>query len=252
MSISGLGIHLVFGRKMNVTYSYLAAIVSMVAVLISSVRWLRVAQREHYIPGYTSRFALRWYLDRYRILNPLLGAVALIAGIIAVAKPADLVPAGTCFIAVVLATLIAPRGLGYRGSTSRLNYTRRLTTIAVLTWLINLIFIAVGAWFSLGMAFGVIAMILLPATVDLVLLATLPMERRNLTRFVEMAAKKLKKISPRVVAITGSYGKTSTKVYINHLASSTFATFASPASFNNRAGLARAIDEGLSPGTEVL
>ncbi len=252
MSISVLGVHLVFGRKMNVTYSYLAALVAVAAIVVSSVRWLRVAQREHYIPGYTLRFALRWYLERYRILNPLLGAAAVIAGVVTVARPADLIPASAGFIVVLASTLVAPRGLGYRGSTSPLKYTRRLTTVAVFTWLINLVFIAIGAWFSLGMAFGVIAMIVIPATVDFVLLATLPMERRKLTKFVDMATKKLAKISPRVVAITGSYGKTSTKVYINHLASGSFTTFASPASFNNRAGLARAINEGLSPGTEVL
>ncbi|MDA8271936.1 MAG: UDP-N-acetylmuramoyl-tripeptide--D-alanyl-D-alanine ligase [Actinomycetota bacterium] len=252
MSITLLGIHLVFASKMNPTYSYLSAVVSFVAVVISSVRWLRVAQREHYIPGYTSRFALRWYSDRYRVVNPILAVLAAIAGLVVVARPDDLLPAGIGFLAVLAATLVAPRGLSYRGSTSPLNYTRRLTTLAILTWLINVVFVGLGAWFGLGMAFGVVAMILLPACVDLALLLTLPIERRNLSKFVDRAAKKLEKLSPRVVAITGSYGKTSTKVYIAHLVSSTFTTFASPASFNNRAGLARAINEGLSPGTEVL
>lgn len=252
MSITLLGIHLVFGSKMNVTYSYLGAIAATAAVIISSVRWLRVAQREHYIPGYTLRFALRWFLDRHRIINPALSAVALLAGLVAVARPAELLSAGVSFVVVLICTLIVPRGLRYRGSTSPLKFTRRLTTLAVLTWLISAIFIVAGAWFSLGMAFGVIAMILLPATVDLALLITFPVEHRNLSKFVDRAARKLSRISPRVVAITGSYGKTSTKVYIAHLASSTFSTYASPASFNNRGGLARAINEGLSPGTEVL
>ena len=237
---------------MNVTYSYLGAIVAMAAVIISSVRWLRVAQREHYIPGYTLRFALRWFLDRHRIINPALGAVALLAGLVGVARPAELMSAGVSFVVVLVCTLTVPRGLRYRGSTSPLKFTRRLTTLAVLTWLVSAIFIAVGAWFSLGMAFGVIAMILLPATVDLALVVTFPVEHRNLSKFVARAARKLSRISPRVVAITGSYGKTSTKVYIAHLASSTFSTYASPASFNNRGGLARAINEGLSPGTEIL
>ncbi|NNN18490.1 MAG: UDP-N-acetylmuramoyl-tripeptide--D-alanyl-D-alanine ligase [Acidimicrobiaceae bacterium] len=237
---------------MNSTYSYSAALIAMTAVVISSIRWLRVAQREHYLPGYTSRFALRWYSDRYRLINPGLGAAAILAGLVAVARPADLLPAGIGFLVVFSATLIAPRGLRYRGTTSALKYTRRLTIIAFSTWLINLAFIAFGAWFSLGIAFGVIAMILLPATVDLVLLATFPFEHRNLSKYVDAASRKLSRVSPRVVAITGSFGKTSTKVYVAHLASSTFSTFASPASFNNRAGLARAINEGLSPGTEVL
>jgi UDP-N-acetylmuramoyl-tripeptide--D-alanyl-D-alanine ligase len=54
------------------------------------------------------------------------------------------------------------------------------------------------------------------------------------------------------VAITGSYGKTTTKQYVAHLLSGSFRVVASPASFNNRMGLARAINENLMPGTEVF
>ena len=55
-----------------------------------------------------------------------------------------------------------------------------------------------------------------------------------------------------MVAITGSYGKTTTKQYTAHLLSGSFRVVASPASFNNRMGLARAINEQLAPGTEVF
>jgi UDP-N-acetylmuramoyl-tripeptide--D-alanyl-D-alanine ligase len=55
-----------------------------------------------------------------------------------------------------------------------------------------------------------------------------------------------------VVAITGSYGKTSTKQYVAHLVQGTKTVFATPASFNNRGGLSRAVNEHLSPGTEVF
>jgi UDP-N-acetylmuramoyl-tripeptide--D-alanyl-D-alanine ligase len=55
-----------------------------------------------------------------------------------------------------------------------------------------------------------------------------------------------------VVAITGSYGKTTTKQYVHHLLSKSVRTVASPASFNNRMGLARAINDHLVPGTEVF
>jgi len=59
-------------------------------------------------------------------------------------------------------------------------------------------------------------------------------------------------VDPTVVAITGSYGKTSTKGYVAHLLGATKNVVASPASFNNRAGLARTINEHLAPGTDVL
>lgn len=237
---------------MNATYSFTGALVALAAVIVSSVRWLRVAQREHYIPGYTTRFALRWYSDRYRPASPLLGILAVIAGLVAVARPSDLASSLICLAVVLVSTLLAPRGLTYRGTTSPLRYTRRLTTLAAITWLINVVFIGIGSLISAGIAFGVVAMIAIPATVDLSLLVTLPAERRSLSKFVEKAASKLSRVSPRVVAITGSYGKTSTKVYVAHLTSGTFSTYASPASYNNRAGLARAINEGLAPGTEVL
>jgi len=57
---------------------------------------------------------------------------------------------------------------------------------------------------------------------------------------------------PTVVAITGSYGKTTTRQYLAHLLAQRHATLASPASFNNVMGLSRAVNEGLVPGTEVF
>jgi UDP-N-acetylmuramoyl-tripeptide--D-alanyl-D-alanine ligase len=59
-------------------------------------------------------------------------------------------------------------------------------------------------------------------------------------------------VAPTVVAITGSFGKTSTKGYVAHLVGAARSVVASPASFNNRAGLARAVNEHLAGGTEVF
>ena len=66
------------------------------------------------------------------------------------------------------------------------------------------------------------------------------------------ATARLRRVDPTVVAITGSYGKTSTKGHIAHLVRPTRAVVATPASFNNRAGLARAVNEHLADGTEVF
>jgi len=55
-----------------------------------------------------------------------------------------------------------------------------------------------------------------------------------------------------VVGITGSYGKTTTKGYVAHLLGADRSVVASPRSFNNRAGLARTVNEHLAPGVEVF
>jgi UDP-N-acetylmuramoyl-tripeptide--D-alanyl-D-alanine ligase len=59
-------------------------------------------------------------------------------------------------------------------------------------------------------------------------------------------------VSPRVVAVTGSFGKTTTKGYIAHLLAGSFSVLATPASFNNAKGLATAVNQHLAPGTEVF
>jgi UDP-N-acetylmuramoyl-tripeptide--D-alanyl-D-alanine ligase len=98
----------------------------------------------------------------------------------------------------------------------------------------------------------VLGLILLPALIDLALLALAPIERMLGKRWVEQATARLKRSRAKVVAITGSYGKTTTKLYVAHLLAGSLRTVASPASFNNRLGLARAINEHLVPGTEVF
>ncbi len=71
-------------------------------------------------------------------------------------------------------------------------------------------------------------------------------------RFVRRATTRLRAIDPQVVAITGSFGKTSTKEHLRDIVGTARTVVASPASFNNRAGLSRTILEHLVPGTQIL
>ncbi|MDP9388707.1 MAG: Mur ligase family protein, partial [Actinomycetota bacterium] len=93
---------------------------------------------------------------------------------------------------------------------------------------------------------------LTPVLVDAALALAAPLERRLAERFVRDAAARLRQVRPTVVAITGSYGKTTTKGYVAHLVGAVRSVVPTPASFNNRAGLARAVNEHLVPGTEVF
>jgi UDP-N-acetylmuramoyl-tripeptide--D-alanyl-D-alanine ligase len=79
-----------------------------------------------------------------------------------------------------------------------------------------------------------------------------PFERRLLERFRRRAELKLQRAHPRIVAVTGSWGKTSTKHHIHDLVMGQFETCMTPASWNNTAGLARAINDRLTKTREVF
>ena len=86
----------------------------------------------------------------------------------------------------------------------------------------------------------------------MVLWIAIPIERHLSRKFVVSAASTLQRVAPEVVGITGSYGKTTTKWYVRDLVAGTKRVVASPASFNNRLGLARAINENLTDDAQVF
>jgi UDP-N-acetylmuramoyl-tripeptide--D-alanyl-D-alanine ligase len=228
----------------------LAALVALVACGPALARWLRVAQREHYYRGSVLRFTGRWWTSRP--LDLALGAIAL-AGAVAslVFSPAALASAA--------AVTIAPVGLSIRGRTSPLVWTTRMRLLGGVCVVIDVAAAALALIVaSLLQAPGVlpagVAALAIgqPLVVEAALLLTGPLERRRSATFVAQASARLGRIAPTIVAITGSYGKTTTKQYVNHLLSSTRRVLASPASFNNTGGLARTVNEHLVPGTEVF
>ncbi|PLS75347.1 MAG: hypothetical protein CYG61_07720, partial [Actinobacteria bacterium] len=103
-----------------------------------------------------------------------------------------------------------------------------------------------------GPTVAALAGALTPLLIDAALTLTAPVERRRVEPFVASATARLRQVRPTVVAITGSYGKTTTKGYVAHLVGASRSVVPTPASFNNRAGLARAVNEHLTPGTEVF
>jgi len=213
-----------------------------VATTLAALRWLRVAQREHYLAGSVSRFALRWWREGP---NLVLG-LAVVLGILLAAKAPLAAVAG----AAALAT--GPFGLSLRGRTSALAWTTRLRTLAGVWVGLHLLVVGLGVVAGLGPTVAALAAALTPLLIDAALAVTAPWERRRVGPFVARATKRLAEVAPTVVAVTGSYGKTTTKGYVAHLVGGTRSVVPTPASFNNRAGLARAVNEHLTPGTDVF
>lgn len=220
---------------------WILAAVCGIASIPAGLRWLRIAQREHYLAPSVSRFAWRWWTSGR--LNLGLLTVALVGVIGSVWS--------VWFGFLVAAAQIGPIGLSVKGKTSPLAWTSRLSRVAVFSGLVILIVYYLGG--RSGAAVMIVAGLLgLPLLVDLVLVLLTPFEGLLGSKWVNKAGRKLEAVRADVVAITGSYGKTTTKNYVAHLLHGTKRTVASPASFNNRMGLARAINESLTPGTEVF
>jgi UDP-N-acetylmuramoyl-tripeptide--D-alanyl-D-alanine ligase len=74
-----------------------------------------------------------------------------------------------------------------------------------------------------------------------------PWQRRVNQRFVQSARATLTAVDPRVIGITGSYGKTTTKVCVGAVLEQDQPTLVTPASFNSFLGIVRTINEHLRP-----
>jgi len=75
-----------------------------------------------------------------------------------------------------------------------------------------------------------------------------PLEEHFRKGFKKKAVAKLRANPDRVIiGITGSFGKTSTKMFLKTLLSQKFSCYATPASFNTPLGVCRAINEELKP-----
>jgi UDP-N-acetylmuramoyl-tripeptide--D-alanyl-D-alanine ligase len=224
------------------------AIVALIAIVAADFRWLRVMQREHYIAGSCVAVALRWARSRppNQVLAPSLGAAAIVA--LAGWRP------GVAFVAGLLAAAGAaafPVAMPFFGSGQRIVGTARLGRLAVICVLLEAIGVAAALATGMPAALGTLA-VLVPVVIDGAAAIAGPVEARLARHFRTAAQATLNQVAPRVIAITGSYGKTSTKNHVRDLLSGLFDVVASPASWNNASGLSRTVNEYLRPDTQVL
>ncbi|HLI59669.1 MAG TPA: UDP-N-acetylmuramoyl-tripeptide--D-alanyl-D-alanine ligase [Solirubrobacteraceae bacterium] len=219
-----------------------------------SRRSLHLLQLEHY-----ENARLLLWLRRRGEVAPALDVAALLAALVVAPFSAArahhwIELAGYAVIAAALATLQLRRSP--RAELKPLVLTARARRLWAL---------ALGAPAALGVAGIVVSAVLasdVPFAVATVLVlacvcgapwlmcaanrALEPVQRRVNARFEAAAKEKLSRIAPRVVGITGSYGKTTSKVCIGAVLEEAMATLITPASFNSYLGVIRTINEHLT------
>ena len=222
--------------------------------------WLRIYRQARFyqIEEYMSRRYLRWlFADRRRALpvrpttawllgsalsvllgeapgSPLPAAVGAIAAVIAVFPPAErevkkslvltmrvkrlLFSAGFVSLTVMIAGHFAIASLA---AASRM-------TVAVSASLGFIVFLLAPIWLVAGNALAQ------------------PVEGVLRRRYLRQAQATLQQINPKVIGITGSYGKTTTKHFLSEIMSLRFHTYATPKSYNTLMGICLAINRDLA------
>jgi UDP-N-acetylmuramoyl-tripeptide--D-alanyl-D-alanine ligase len=216
---------------------------------------LHLFQLEHYEGA-----RLRLWVQRRnaRVDTTLLALCVVAGGLLTIAAAAD---AGVAVLVLGIAAGIVLAGMGHRiirrPQTKPLVFTaraRRLfgVALAIPTLVLALAAVAVLAgapdWIApvVGTATAVLGVVAAPELLSLADTLLRPVQALETRRFVQQARRKLAELGPLTIAITGSYGKTTTKACVAEVAELRGPAYATPASYNTYLGVVRAINEGLT------
>ncbi|MCA9818785.1 MAG: hypothetical protein KC652_27010, partial [Cyanobacteria bacterium HKST-UBA01] len=227
----------------------------LLVFLKRSLRYLQYFQQEEYENG---RF-FNWYLankawDKIAsplVLIPLLGAFFLKGWLLLVVA---IIIEGIALFLVFSEEDPLKAGKLTLKMTDRVKRIHRLATLfyvlAVAALTAAVFYGAGGAETNLAVAILIIQFLLIQS-IPLWLLfsnaALDPYEKSLQENFANQARAVLKDIDPTVIGITGSYGKTSTKILLKDIIGAVYPTFSTPGSVNTYMGVTRKIREEMKP-----
>jgi UDP-N-acetylmuramoyl-tripeptide--D-alanyl-D-alanine ligase len=166
------------------------------------------------------------------------------------------VPAILTYPVVLLILVWQAVSLATRKYKKPLVRTPRVNRIFAVMTLISAVVVLI-MWLFAGMRGAAAIMIALLWMSPLVLLGAnillRPVEKNINRKYYDDAASILASMPQlKVIGITGSYGKTSTKHYLHRILSEHFSTTMTPGSFNTTLGVVRTVREHLKPYDEVF
>ncbi len=215
--------------------------------IFSATRQIQMLQQNSYFP---SRY-IKWLKGAFST-KVVFSAVLFIAALVCYYAQYNillLILAVLCFIFKISKAIKLQKSsikpLVFTARVKRL-YATTIILFAVLTALSFILFKSLA-----------IAVFLLsfcpPLTVLIARTINAPMENALGAMYIADAKRKLKLHSNlKVIGITGSYGKTSTKYILASFLEQKYNVLYTPASFNTPFGIVRTVREGLRPDTQVF
>jgi len=204
------------------------------------MRYLHILQQD----DYDNTRLLSW-MFRYRVIDKRISIILLMlaASILFVDVPAAGVNAVLFLIfALAFYTESDPRKAAKKAFV--LTTRARRILIAAMIYTAGL---GLAGFYYAQPALWVIPVQLLPFILILGNLTLDPYEALVQKKFYTQARTRLTELSPTVIAITGSYGKTSVKHILGHILKKNAPTLMTPGSVNTLMGITRIIREQLEP-----
>jgi UDP-N-acetylmuramoyl-tripeptide--D-alanyl-D-alanine ligase len=207
------------------------------------LRYVHVFQQEDYDGG---RF-LAWLVQKLAF-DRRLSAVVLVLAVASLFFP-GLAPGWAWELPIALAFAafafleVDPR----KAAKKKLVLTRRATRIGALAMLLCAI-AAVAAHAAFGIFGWLVAIQAVPVLMVLANVMLSPYEAWTQRKYWLEAEARLKQINPKIVGITGSFGKTSVKHFLGHILELDSGAAITPGSVNSPMGIARYIREQLKAG----
>ena len=239
----------------------LVFVITLIWITGTCVRIYRQA-RFYQIEEYMSGRTLRWlFAKRDRWLPTRPTAAALIGSVFAFLSeaPESVFPAIIGIVAAIIAVIPPDEGEIKKKFRATDRAKRMLGAAFVVTALLMLLGAAVinGAISSAEFRGIVLTLfgwlIFLGAPLWLIagnLLMT-PVEAFFRRQFINRARHVLERVNPTVIGITGSYGKTTTKVFLAHILNGRYHAYPTPKSYNTLMGVCIAINNDIANDQRV-
>ena len=154
-------------------------------------------------------------------------------------------------IGLAIINLFLPRGLLFKDRSSKVEFTERLKRLNIVYYILIISISVISINSGFGYFLALIANVFSHYVFDQALRITKSFEKNKSQVYVDEAEKKLSKFNGPIIAITGSYSKTTTKNTISQVISTKSNVFATPESFNNRLGISKSINEDLNSSHEI-
>ncbi|MBZ0276509.1 MAG: UDP-N-acetylmuramoyl-tripeptide--D-alanyl-D-alanine ligase [Anaerolineae bacterium] len=225
---------------------------------------LRIYRQAHYyqIEEYKSLRYLRWLAGRRERWLPGRAAAAWVLGVgiglLLGESPGSILPGMVGLIAAGIA-IWPPRAAEVKKPFRATSRAKRLLATAFVTALIlMLVWLGVfggqsrstfGA--AVVMTGGMLLFLAAPLLLILGNILMTPVEGLLRRRFIGQARAILERVSPTVIGITGSYGKTTTKKYLAEILNGRFKAYPTPKSYNTIMGVCLAINQDLADDYSV-
>ena len=246
---------------MSVTLSSALTVAAALAWLALLARITLVTARMFQIEEYEGRRLFAWGSSRAWLLHrSVLVAVVppVVGGVVAAASTSSSSSRGAVAAGWLLGASAAQAVWAWLPPKKELVQTPRLRRLLLTAGVLACL---VAAGVAVGVtvlppavaAIPVAAVALVTTVLSMVLLVSAnevnrPLEAQVRRGFLRRARRRLGEVKPLVIAVAGSYGKTSTKHILAHLLEQYGSTLATPKSFNTLMGVCRTVNDVLEDG----